>query len=203
MMRHTPELIRRLYGKKLLWRIKPDEKVIYLTFDDGPCKEVTPQLLDILDNLGVKASFFCLGKNVAAHPEIFEEIKKRGHAVGNHTYNHLNGFKTGTEAYVQNAKKADELIQSKLFRPPYGKITLRQAKRLSADYRVVMWDIVSYDFDNKRNAGEILDLIRRKSRNGSVVVFHDSLKAQKNMLEAVPQAIQFWLDEGYRLKTIE
>lgn len=160
-------------------------------------------MLEILDDFGVKATFFCVGDNVRKHPEVYKEVISRGHAVGNHTFNHIKGFDYLADEYVENVKKASEYIQSELFRPPHGQITPKKIKRLRADYKIIMWDIITYDYDKTFSAKKIMRLIRRKSRNGSIVVFHDSLKSEKNVLEALPQALTFWKEEGYEVRKID
>jgi peptidoglycan/xylan/chitin deacetylase (PgdA/CDA1 family) len=186
-----------LFFPSLIWRVKTRSKLIYLTFDDGPVPEVTPQVLDILDAFGWKATFFCVGENVVKYPDLYQEILARGHRTGNHSYNHIRGFRYATEEYVQNVKKASEMIQSKLFRPPHGRIKLAQLKALRKEYDIVMWDVITYDYDRKRSPERILKTIRRNLRKGSVVVFHDSLKAKENVLEVLPKALAFWQSKGY------
>jgi len=175
----------------------PSSKVIYLTFDDGPVPEVTPQVLDLLDKFDLKATFFSVGENVQKYPELYAEVIRRGHRMGNHTFNHLNGFKFTTEEYVDNVKKAAVYINSKLLRPPYGRITCKQRKVLKKDYTIIMWDLISYDFDSRLSPETVFNNIKRFSRNGSIVVFHDSIKAKDNMLTVLPRAIEFWKSEGY------
>ncbi len=201
-MRQVPEFIKRIW-RTPIWRMDSNQKAIYLTFDDGPNPDITPQVLDILDEFGVKANFFCVGENVQKYRDVFEETKRRGHKVGNHTFNHLKGFETSVEEYVENVEKANEFIRSKLFRPPHGRITLRQVNALKKDYKIIMWDFITYDFDVRVSPETILNEVKKRSRNGSIVVFHDSTKAAKNMLAVLPKAIQFWQDEGYELKLIE
>ncbi len=198
----VPQLIKWCF-KSVLWRENSKGKSIYLTFDDGPIPEVTPKVLNILDDFGVKATFFCVGDNVRKNPETYNEVIRRGHSVGNHTFNHIKGFSFSTNEYIENIKKASEYIESKLFRPPHGQITPMQIKHIKKNYKIVMWDFITYDYDKTLSAEKIMEIIRKKSRNGSIVVFHDSLKSGKNVLEALPQALQFWKDEGYYLETIQ
>ncbi len=197
-----PYLVRFLYSG-VCWRMSKKERAIYLTFDDGCVPEVTPQVLDLLDTYGVKATFFCVGENVYKYPELFKQLSERGHRVGCHTYNHLQGFKTSTDVYVENAIKANELIKSNLFRPPHGKMTFTQKRILKRDFKIIFWDLLTNDFDKTLLPAEIMHKIRKYTRNGSIVVFHDSLKAQKNMLAVLPQAIEFWKSEGYEFKLFE
>lgn len=197
----VPQLIKWCL-KSVLWRENSKEKSIYLTFDDGPIPEVTPKVLDILDNFGVKATFFCVGNNVQKNPKTYKEVIRRGHSIGNHTFNHIKGYSFSANEYIKNTQKASEYIESKLFRPPHGQITPTQIKQLKKDYKIVMWDFITYDYDKTFSAEKIMEIVRKKSRNGSIVVFHDSLKSEKNVLEALPQALQFWKNEGYILKMI-
>lgn len=193
-----PKILRPLLGKKLIWQKKsPSSKVIYLTFDDGPVPEVTPMVLDILDEYGVKATFFCVGENVKKYPEIYNEILARGHRTGNHTFNHLKGFKTDNDTYIENVRKAKEYIDSNLFRPPHGLIKRKQVKALSQDYQIVMWDVISYDYKHFLLPEEIFNIVKKKTNNGSIIVFHDSIKAKNNMLSALPKTIEFLNSEKY------
>ncbi|OIP81816.1 MAG: polysaccharide deacetylase family protein [Porphyromonadaceae bacterium CG2_30_38_12] len=197
-----PRLLRPLLGGYLVWHKPTSSKVIYLTFDDGPVPEVTPTVLDILDQYGWKATFFCVGDNVAKYPALYAEILRRGHHTANHTYNHLKGFSTNTASYVANVNKAATLIQSNLFRPPHGQITFKQQQALKSTYRIIMWDVISYDFDKKQTPQHVFKTVAKRLRNGSIVVFHDSLKAQQNMLQALPQCLEFWISQGYRGKVL-
>ncbi len=182
-----------------IFRIKTDEKIICLTFDDGPHPQVTPLVLEILDRFEVKATFFCVGENVSRFPEVFDEVKRRGHAVGNHTFNHLKGFEFPADDYVRNVKKASGYIDSDLFRPPHGQIKLSQIKALKDDYRIIMWDFITYDYDKNIEPEKIIDEVKKRSRNGSIVVFHDSLKAENNVLNALPVVLKFWKENGYKV----
>lgn len=192
-----PRFLRPLFGD-VLWKVNTSSKVIYLTFDDGPVPDVTPKLLNLLDNYGWKATFFCVGENVFKYPEIFEEIKRRGHAVGNHSYNHLKGFENDLKTYVENVEKADELIKSNLFRPPYGRIKREQINFLKKKYKIVMWDVITHDYSKNYNSEKILKLLKNYLRPGSIVVFHDSYKAEKNLFESIGKAIEYWESRGYK-----
>lgn len=192
----VPYIIRAFYPS-LIWRINTQSKRIFLTFDDGPIPGVTDKVLDILDEYGWKATFFCVGENVANHPELFTEILKRNHGVGNHSFNHLKGFHTSTTDYVDNVRKASEYIDSKLFRPPHGRITAKQIKALKDEYTIIMWDVISYDYDRRKKPSQIVKILQKKLRKGSIVVLHDSLKAKDNVLAVLPQAIEFWQSKGY------
>lgn len=185
------------------WRIPAiSGRSIYLTFDDGPIPEVTPWVLDELDRLGVKATFFCVADNVRKWPELFEEIKRRGHQVGNHTYHHIQGLYHGTRSYMEDAYAAHELIHSRYFRPPHGHLRFRQNIELSHSFEIIMWDVVTRDYNARLTPEEVLSNVKRYARNGSIIVFHDSLKAQKNMREAMPKAVRWLLDEGYHFLRI-
>lgn len=196
-----PEILRPLMGN-LLWRKNPSEKVIYLTFDDGPVPEVTPLVLDLLDEYGLKATFFCVGENVEKYPELYAEVLRRGHKTGNHTFNHLKGFSVSTDDYVANVQKAALKIDSKLFRPPYGRISFRQKKVLQANFDIVMWDLITHDYNKNLSPATVFNNVKRFSRNGSIVVFHDSIKAKNNMLTVLPLAIEFWETQNYRFDVL-
>jgi peptidoglycan-N-acetylglucosamine deacetylase len=196
-----PRFLRPFMGK-LTWRRNPSLKVIYLTFDDGPVPEATPEVLDILDKYKIKATFFCVGENVQKYPVLYAELLRQGHKTANHTFNHLKGFSTPTEAYVENVQKGATYINSKLFRPPHGQITPRQRKILNSQYEIIMWDLITHDYDRKLKPSTILTNIKNYSRNGSIVVFHDSIKAKDNMLAVLPLAIEYWISEGYGFGTL-
>ncbi len=258
----TPSFVQRLYPKRL-WSFPRDTNNVYLTFDDGPIPEVTPWVLDQLKNSGAKATFFCIGHNVAKHPEIFRRIIAEGHTVGNHTYNHFKGWKTSTEDYVENVMKAEEVIRAELearstpafakassgkksevrsgdpleiyenpnrkpapsavegssilnlpraqsrgrkllFRPPYGKITKRQAEALqNKGYKIVMWDVISADFDTDISEEKCLENVLGAITPGSIVVFHDSLKASKNLMYTLPKVLDFISEKGWKCEAIE
>jgi peptidoglycan/xylan/chitin deacetylase (PgdA/CDA1 family) len=193
-----PTVLRPLMGRNYLWRKNSSEKVVYLTFDDGPVPEVTPQVLSVLDNFNIKATFFCVGDNVYRYPELYSEILLKGHSVGNHTFHHLNGYKVEQEQYLDDVEEASNLIDSQLFRPPYGKLTRKEKKILEQKFQIVLWDVISYDYDRNLSSSQVLENVKRHSRNGSIILFHDSLKAKNNMLTVLPEAINFLLAEGYR-----
>ncbi len=194
-----PRFIQRLYPERI-WAFSREEKSIYLTFDDGPIPEVTPWVLDELKKYNAKATFFCIGENVQKHPEIFQRILSEGHSVGNHTFNHLNGWKTATSEYIENVDKAEaqmgnnskfKIQDSRLFRPPYGKITSKQAKILQRKgFKIVMWDIISYDYDANTSPEKCLQNVLKNIKPGSIVVFHDSLKAEKNLRYVLPKVLE-------------
>lgn len=182
--------------------MNPREKVIYLTFDDGPIPEVTPWVLDVLDSFNIKATFFCVGENVQKHPDIYREVLARGHRTGNHTFNHIRGFLFNAEDYISNIEKADSYIKSDLFRPPHGDLKFSQLRELKKKYRIIQWDVVSRDYNRKLDKEKVLGIVKKYARNGSIVVFHDSLKAEANMRYAMPRAIEALLKEGYEFRTL-
>lgn len=185
----------------VLWRESKKEKSIYLTFDDGPIPEVTPWVLDQLDALDIKATFFCIGNNVEKNPDIFEEIKKRGHQVGSHGYSHIRGMYKNTESFFADIEKADTLIKSHLFRPPHGHITPVQIRALKK-YKIVLWDVITRDYNPNLAPEKILVIAKKYTRNGSIIVFHDSLKAQENMRYAFPLAVKYFQEQGFVFKTL-
>lgn len=195
-----PPLLYRLLFPEAIWRVKKRKrKVAYLTFDDGPIPEVTPWVLDTLDRYGVKATFFFVGDNVRKYPHLYEEVKRRGHSYGNHTMHHLQGFKTPRISYMRDITEADALIDSPLFRPPHGLLRWAQAKAIKKHYNIVMYDLVTRDYSIKMTPALVFYNIRRYARNGSIIVFHDSLKAERNMKEVLPRAIEWLRNEGYEL----
>lgn len=189
------------------WNFSRKEKVVYLTFDDGPHPQITPWVLEELKKHDAYATFFCIGKNVKEFKETYELIVRLGHATGNHTFSHINGWKTEDELYVKDVIKASQLIRSNLFRPPYGKIKLRQAKSIfnafGKSVRIIMWDTLSGDFDKNYSAQQCIRNVIDNVQNGSIVVFHDSEKAFPNLKEILPEILQFLKKEGYDLKKIE
>lgn len=187
---------------KLLWNKSRTEKTIYLTFDDGPIANITPWVLLQLKKYNAKATFFCIGDNVTKNPKEFKQIVDMGHSVGNHTNNHLNGWKTQTTKYIQNITLAAATIKSNLFRPPYGKITRKQINVLISNYKIVMWDVLSYDFDTNLTGKKCADIVLKKAKNGSIIVFHDSLKAEKNLKICLPIVLQALSLKGYDFKVL-
>ena len=201
----TPLWLRALYPS-LTWRIKGTGKSIYLTFDDGPHPTATPFVPAQLKKYNAKASFFCIGKNVAEHPAIYQNILDDGHAVGNHTHNHLNGWKTKDEIYLNDIEQAGTLIKSNLFRPPYGRIKRSQLRKLqTADYRLktVMWSVLSGDFDTNLTPEACLGYVLYHTKPGSIIVFHDSAKAWDRMQYALPKVLEHFTKEGYVFKAVE
>ncbi len=202
MLIERPPFFYRMLFPEAIWRFPGEKKRIFLTFDDGPVPQVTPWVLDLLDQYEVKATFFCVGDNVARNPNLFQEIRHRGHQVGNHTMNHIQGISTSTERYMRNVLNAHDLIQSRLFRPPHGHMLPGQAKMLKKDYNIIMWDVVTRDYSKKLTGEEVFANVKRYTRNGSIIVFHDSIKAQKNLHYALPRSIEWLRDNGYHFETL-
>ncbi len=197
----TPALIQRLLPE-YTWHIPTKKRALYLTFDDGPIPEVTPWVLDILGGFSAKATFFCVGENVQRHPGIFQRITREGHSVGNHTHQHLNGWKTDAATYLHNVAQCADFVQGNLFRPPYGRLRSAQTKVLKQNYQIIMWDVLSGDFDRNITPQKCLDNITRYSRPGSIVVLHDSLKAEQNLRFALPALLDFYAAKGWTFECL-
>ena len=203
LIEQPPFLYRALYPRAL-WRLKvPFQKTVYLTFDDGPIPEITPWVLDVLDDHAVKATLFCVGDNVRKFAYLYEDILDSGHRVGDHTFNHLQGWLTAPKKFLTNTREADKLIGSTLFRPPHGHMIFPQPLLLKREgYKIVMWDVVTRDYNQKLPPERVLENVKKHTRDGSIVVFHDSLKAEKNMKYALPRAIRWLKEEGYTFELI-
>lgn len=204
----TGSFIKRLFST-YVWDIPNNENKVYLTFDDGPTPEITPWVLDLLKEKQAKATFFCIGKNIEKYPEIFHRIIAEGHIVGNHTFNHLNGWNTPYNDYIENAKSCEEIItvnletKPSLFRPPYGKIKPSQAKTIRQfGYSIIMWDILTVDYDKNTSPEKCYQNATEKVTSGSVIVFHDSIKAFKNLEYALPRTIETLQNKGFQLDSI-
>jgi peptidoglycan/xylan/chitin deacetylase (PgdA/CDA1 family) len=204
----TPRLLRTVFPQ-MLWKVPTRSKEIYLTFDDGPIPGLTEYVLDLLADHEAKATFFCVGDNIRKHAHIFDRIMKEGHGVGNHTYNHLDGWKSNTHHYLHNVAQCASLIDQalsdhgpRLFRPPYGKITIPQYRALKGMYQCVMWDVLSYDFDQRTDAGLALHRITELTQPGTIIVFHDNLKAETNLKQMLPKYIQHFKAAGYCFKSL-
>lgn len=200
----TPKWIIKLFSGST-WKMQANPKAIYLTFDDGPHPLATPFVLDELDKYNAKATFFCIGKNVEKHPGIFKRISDSGHAVGNHTHTHLNGWKTANAKYLQNILEARKYISSALFRPPYGKIKRKQRiqlQQLKEPFQVVMWTVLSGDFDIRTTPAECLARVLKNTESGSIIVFHDSEKAFERLSFTLPAVLQYFSEKGYQFKSI-
>jgi peptidoglycan-N-acetylglucosamine deacetylase len=199
----TPRIIKRLFHNQV-WDIPNNENKIYLTFDDGPTSEITEWVLEVLKENNIKATFFCIGNNIRQHPQIFEKVIQDGHSIGNHTFNHLLGWKTSTNDYLENIRLCESEISKlksvnyKLFRPPYGKIKPSQSERLrKSGYKIIMWDVLSADFDKSISPEKCLENATKKVVSGSVIVFHDSLKASVNLKFALPKTIEILKQRGF------
>ncbi len=199
----TKSILKKIF-KNQIWDIPNPDHKIYLTFDDGPIPEVTEWVLDILKNENIKATFFCIGENIQKHPEIFKKIMNDGHSIGNHTFNHLNGWKTKNEDYMENLKlyESEHLKlnteNSFIFRPPYGKIKPSQSKKIrEKGYNIIMWDVLSKDYDPKTTPEKCLKNVIKHTQSGSIIVFHDSIKANHNLKFALPRTIQILKEKGY------
>ena len=198
----SPYLIKKYY-QDLVWNTPNRMRKIYLTFDDGPTPGVTDWTLNILKQYNIKATFFLIGNNIKQNPEIFEKIKIDGHAIGNHTYDHNNGWKTKDKDYIESITNCHKLTHSKLFRPPYGRIRKAQVKLLKDDFKIVMWSVLSGDFDPKTSPEKCLKNVIKNTQPGSIIVFHDSVKAFDKLKYSLPKAIDYLLAKGYVFDVIE
>jgi peptidoglycan/xylan/chitin deacetylase (PgdA/CDA1 family) len=199
----TPRIIMRIF-RNYTWRFFTSKKEIYLTFDDGPIPLVTEFVLETLKKQQVKATFFCVGENVKKHPEIYNRIIKEGHQTGNHTYNHLNGWKCNTEDYINNIVKCEELTNTKLFRPPYGKIKKSQARQLQKNgFKIIMWRLLSGDLDKNISAKTCCQNVINNAQNGDIIVFHDNIKSHEKLIKMLEKLIISLKDKGFVFKTIK
>lgn len=217
MIAKVPSFIKKLYPKRI-WDGPRNGKSIYLTFDDGPIPEVTPWVLDQLRKYDAKASFFCIGDNIRKHPEVFKKVVSEGHAVGNHTFNHLNGWKTPAKEYLLNVEAGQQILEkqlpkntlaataslkSRLFRPPYGRIKAGQARQLREQgYTLVMWDVLSMDYDQKLSPETCFQNVLKNAFNGSIIVFHDSLKAERNLKIVLPKVLEHFRNLGFTFSSL-
>jgi peptidoglycan/xylan/chitin deacetylase (PgdA/CDA1 family) len=198
----TPKWLKKFFGN-YFWDIPETEKKLYLTFDDGPHPVATPFVLEALKKHDAKATFFCIGKNVMAAPDIYKKILQEGHSVGNHTHNHLNGWKTQDKLYIENILQAAKKIDSKLYRPPYGRIKKSQQRQLKHEgFEIIMWDVLSGDFDRNVSPENCLRNVTKNARSGSIIVFHDSEKAFPRLQFALPRALDFFASQGYQFAAI-
>lgn len=197
----TPRIIQQFFPE-LLWHINTDEKILYLTFDDGPHPTLTPWVLATLKKHQAKGTFFCLGKNVDAYPDIYEQILAEGHHVGNHTQHHLRGWTTKKQHYLKDITECAKRIKSNLFRPPYGRISPLQIKSLKRDYKIVMWDILAWDFKKEVSPEKCLQNITKHATAGSIIVLHDNDKSEQNLRYSLPRALEYFSNKGYRFEVI-
>lgn len=201
----VPKIIKRLFPN-FIWDISTQDKELFLTFDDGPTPIITDWVLDCLKDFNAKATFFCIGKNIELYPKIYYRILKENHGIGNHTFNHLNGWKTKTSKYIkdiEDIRASTNSVRSYLFRPPYGRITPRQSKLLrNNNFKIIMWSVLSLDWDESVSNTRCLDYVIKNSKSGSIIVFHDSEKAVRNMKYALPAMLDYFSKKGYCFKSI-
>ncbi len=202
MIIEQPSIWLRWLYPKALWRMNRQEKAVYLTFDDGPIPEATPFILDVLSKYHIKATFFMVGDNVRKHPEIFQRVKEAGHRIGNHTHNHISGFRHSIHEYSYNIEKANAYLHTDLVRPPHGWMRHDQYAWLSRKFKIVMWDVVTRDYSKWMSADDVFNNVKRYTRNGSIITFHDSLKSIEKLRTALPRSIEWLLQQGYAFKLI-
>ncbi|HRY98052.1 MAG TPA: polysaccharide deacetylase family protein [Bacteroidales bacterium] len=199
---HSPRLLRRLLPKQLHWQGDPGGSVLYLTFDDGPVPGATPRVLDILKSFDARATFFCVGDNARKYPDLLQRLKEEGHAAGNHTFSHLNGWRTATPDYLEDVRKAQALIGGSLFRPPYGRIRPSQVKAIAPEMDIVLWTVLSWDFHPEVSAGQCLDNVLKFSGSGSVVVFHDSPRCLDKLNRVLPPFLEEFRAKGFTFEPL-
>ena len=197
-----PTWLQRLY-RDVVWRMDSSSKVVYITFDDGPIPECTPQVLDILSKYGIKATFFMVAENAKKYPELLARVRAEGHTIGNHTYHHMRGHQSCTQKYLEDALHAEQVLQTNLFRPPHGRMRYSQKKNLlDAGYTIYLWDVLTHDYNPRYSAEQMLEVVKRYTRNGSIIVLHDSLKSKDRMLNALPHIIEWLQQEGYQIEKL-
>lgn len=194
-------LLSKIYPKGV-FRKNPEDHSVYLTFDDGPIPQVTPWLLDLLDSYGIKATFFVVGDNVRKYPDLFRMVVERGHHIGNHTFNHVRSMRMRNADFIDNVKKCDTFFETKLFRPPHGIMRRWSYRYMMEEYDIVFYDVVTRDYNEKLQGEKVLDIVRKHTRNGSIIVFHDSLRSEKNLRYALPKAIEWLKQQGYEFKQL-
>lgn len=202
ILSYPPSFVQKVFPS-LTWKIKTSRKELFITFDDGPTPDVTPEVLRLLEKYNAKASFFCLGKNIANNKDLFNQLIGSGHTVGNHTYNHMNGWKNTTHDFLHDVASFEEVYESKLFRPPYGRMKSSQIKLLKERYNIVMWSILSQDYDHNITAEQCAEIAVKNWENGSIIVFHDSIKAKRNMLFALEKVLEKATTEGWLCSAIK
>lgn len=203
MFIEQPSIYLRWLYPRATWRMDSREKSVYLTFDDGPIPEATPFTLDVLDRFGIKATFFMVGDNARKYPHLLEEVRRRGHRIGNHTFNHIGGLRWLSRNYVRNVERANEMLQTNLFRPPHGWMKWSEYIRLGKRYRVVMWDVVTRDYSKWVTPQDVVNNVKRYTRNGSIITFHDSMKSIEKLKSALPESIQWLKEQGYEFKVFD
>ncbi len=205
----TPGFVKTLFPN-FVWNIDTDKRELYLTFDDGPTPEITDWVLQTLKQYNAKATFFCIGNNIEKHPEIFQSIITEGHTIGNHTFNHLKGWKHKTKDYIEDVLETEVIINKfqrdisqKLFRPPYGKFKSKQSKQLQElDYKIILWDVLSYDWDKSVTEETCLKNVTSTAKEGSIIVFHDSVKASRNLIYVLPKVLEYYTENGFEFKAL-
>ncbi len=203
MLIEQPARIYRWLFPGTFWRLpaaKGQAKCVYLTFDDGPISGITPWVLDLLNKYNIKATFFCVGENVRKYPEIYQRILREGHDVGNHTFGHIKGIQSRTKNYINDIKEASSLIKSDLFRPPHGHMRLPQLIQLRKVFKIIMWDVVTRDYSPRMTSKDVFNNVKKYTRNGSIIVFHDSVKAQGRIEKALPQSLEWLIEQGFQFK---
>ncbi len=197
----TPKLIQNFFPN-FIWQVPTHEKTLFLTFDDGPIPEVTPWVLDELAKYNAKATFFCVGNNVRLHPDIYQRVIEGGHSIGNHTYNHLNGWQSENLPYFHDVRNCAHVVHSSLFRPPFGRLKPAQIQFLQRHYRIIMWDVLSGDFDQEITKEQCARNVIENATEGSIIVFHDSLKAKKNLTYALTSVLEHFSALGYTFESL-
>jgi peptidoglycan/xylan/chitin deacetylase (PgdA/CDA1 family) len=200
---NIPPLFRYFAGRRLIWRVPGKEKKIYLTFDDGPHPEATPAVLSILDEHQIQATFFCVGENVVKHPAVYDQLLKAGHQTGNHSFHHLNGWNVSLSEYMNDVALCQEVVDSKLFRPPYGRITRAQIRSLSPTFSIILWSALAGDFDPECDADDCLKRIIRYTCPGSIIVLHDNIKTIDKVKQILPAYIRYCISKGYTFEVIK
>ena len=199
----TTPFIIRLFYPSMLWRMPRGKKKLYLTFDDGPHPTITPKVLEILKNFNAKATFFCVGNNVEKYKATFDMIVSEGHSVGGHTYNHEKGWNTRNENYIDSVNKTQQLIKSSLFRPPHGRIKSSQIRKLKNHYKLIAWSVISYDWDKTLSPKYCFKNIIKNADDGSIIVFHDSEKAEKNMIPTLKKVLEYYSEKGFTFEKLK
>ena len=202
MILEQPTAILSKFYPNGIFRKNPEDHSVYLTFDDGPIPEVTPWVLDILDQYGIKATFFMVGDNVRKHPDTYKMVVERGHHIGNHTFNHVRGMRMRNHDYIDNVKKCDTFISTRLFRPPHGVLRPWTYHYMEGSYDIILYDVITRDYNEKLKPEKVLEIVKKYTRNGSIIVFHDSLRSEKNLRYALPKAIEWLKQEGYEFKQL-
>ena len=195
------KILRYLFAD-FLWKIDTDEKVIYLTFDDGPHPAITPWIIDLMNQYNAKGTFFLIGDAVSKHPDLYQLYKANGHQVGNHTYRHIKGWRSRKKKYLNEVAQCAEFVESSLFRPPYGQINLRSIREIKKKYKIVMWDVLSWDFDKETSTEICLSNVINCTKEGSIVVFHENEKSMKNIMYVLPKVLKHFTKQGYQFKAI-